>query len=880
MENSGYGLTSENAKESREKHGSNALTELKTEGFFVKLVNNMSDPMIKILCAALFVNVIFVFLGQTEWYETAGIAAAIALAALVSTFQEYKNENAFQKLQAEASKILCKTYRDGHIVLISIDDLVVGDCVLLQPGDKVPADGILLDGSLRLDQSVLNGEAEETQKSPAPAGFADTDGVTDFLNEYKVFRGSVVCAGNAAMLVTTVGDNSVYGKIAGELQQTGGRDTPLKVKLTALAKKISYFGYTGGVAIALVSLFERVVAHNNFDMAAIVAYCSNWAALLSDISQAVMLAAVIIVMAVPEGLPLMIAIVSALNMRKMLRDNVLVRKIAGLETAGSLNILFSDKTGTITKGELKAVIFISGACAKYEEINDIPHRLRRLIGIGITGNTSAIKSGDNIIGGNATERALLKFAAPQTNPADINVINQIPFDSNNKYSASQIDGKYKLTLIKGAPEMILDKCAFYYDEDGNKKPIADARKINAQVDYLARRAIRVLAFAACENEITNGAVPGCEWTLAGIVGIRDSIRLDAVSAIGEVTNAGVQIVMITGDRMETAVAIGVEAGLIKNAADIVLTSNELAGMTDNEVKEKLKDIRVIARALPADKSRMVRIAQEANLVVGMTGDGVNDSPALKAADVGFAMGSGTEVAKEASEIIIMDDNFTSIDKAILYGRTIYNSIRKFIIFQLTINVAAVFVSFAAPLFGTENPLSITQILWVNLVMDTLAALAFGGEPALKRFMRDKPKARDEDILNRYMTSAILTGGLLTFGLSLVFLLSGFSRAQFRPDAENRYLLTGYFTFFVFISVANAFNARADKINLFDNIGKNKGFIKIIAAIAAIQTLMTYLGGAVLRCYGLTAYEWVYVLTLAVLIIPVDMMRKAVVSSVS
>jgi calcium-translocating P-type ATPase len=387
-----------------------------------------------------------------------------------------------------------------------------------------------------------------------------------------------------------------------------------------------------------------------------------------------------------------------------------------------------------------------------------------------------------------------------------------------------------------------------------------------------------LALATAEEAIRDNELPGGNWTLVGVIGIRDEVRPQSVEAIREVQNAGVQVVMITGDRQDTAIAIAREAGLLGGDNDIVLTSDELGELSDDEVKAKLAHIRVIARALPSDKSRLVRIAQDLNLVVGMTGDGVNDSPALKAADVGFAMGSGTEVAKEASEIIIMDDNFSSIDKAILYGRTIFNSIRKFIIFQLTINVAAVIISFVSPLLGMENPLSITQILWVNLVMDTLAALAFGGEPALKRFMQEKPKKRDENIVSPYMWSSILTGALLTFAISMFFLLGDFPQTIFRSGENNMYLLTGYFTFFILTSVFNAFNARTDQLNLFDSISQNKGFLQVLALIVVIQVLMTYLGGVILRCYGLALNEWVFVAVLAFIIVPVDLIRKALIKS--
>ena len=869
-----FGLSSQQVKESKAKYGDNRLTELETESFWSKFKGNLGDPIIRILCIALAINVVFAFLGHTAWYEPFGIALAVLLATFISTYSEHSNENAFQKLQGEASQIVCKVYRDGAITEVSIDDLVVDDCVLIQPGDKIPADGVLVDGELRVDQSLLNGETKEAKKTVTPDGHVEQEeNAMDFLNEYKVFRGSVVCLGNAVMSVATVGDSSVYGQIAAELQQDDERETPLRVKLRGLAENISKFGYIGGVLIAIAFLFQRVVVANGFDMALITAHATNWM-MINDIAQAIMLAVIIIVMAVPEGLPLMVAIVSSLNMRKMLKDHVLVRTIAGIETAGSLNILFSDKTGTITKGELEAITFVSGNAQEYKTLSSMSSGLGDLISVSIHSNTSALisRDGDSIkvIGGNATERAVLNFAAQKESSAK--VVRSIPFNSANKYSASQIEGSHELTLIKGAPEIILEKCKYYYDENGQQVALTDFSALNAKIDEMAGRAIRVLAFAATKEKLTGDTLPGGEWALVGVIGIRDDVRAESIAAIQEVQEAGVQVVMITGDRKETAVAIAKETGLIQEPSNLVLTSDELAKLSDEEPKEKLKDIRVIARALPSDKSRLVRVAQDLNLVVGMTGDGVNDSPALKAADVGFAMGGGTEVAKEASDIIIMDNNFNSIDKAILYGRTIFNTIRKFIIVQLTIGVSAVLISFVAPLLGIEHPLSIVQILWINLVMDTLAALAFGGEPALRRYMQERPKRRDENIVNGYMWSSILTVALFSFGVSLFFLLSSFTRDFFRSP---EHLLTGYFALFIFIAVFNAFNARTEKTNLFDSIAENKGFLRIITLIVVVQVFMTYFGGEILRTYGLTLGEWLVVLGLAVLVIPVDLARKSI-----
>ncbi|MCH5204054.1 MAG: calcium-translocating P-type ATPase, PMCA-type [Oscillospiraceae bacterium] len=905
-----FGLTDQEAAESKAKYGDNSMTEQASESFWDKLKGNLGDPMIKILIVALLINVVLAVLGITgvikegapEWYEPLGIFIAICLATLVSTFSEYRNENAFQKLQEEASRIMVKTYRNGVISEVAINDIVIGDAILLQSGDKIPADGIIIDGDIKVDQSVLNGESREAKKKAIPEGWTDTDENTNFDNEYKVFRGAVVCSGNAVMQVTVVGDKSVYGKIASELQTDDDRETPLKLKLGNLANGISKFGYIGGIAIAIAMLAKTIFFDTGFNPMEFLAPGGEfaWMALVEAVIEAVMLAVIIIVMAVPEGLPLMIAIVSAQNMGKMLKDNVLVRKVAGIETAGSLNILFSDKTGTITKGKLEAIDFIDGAVNEYKTMNDINGKLKDLLALSIHKNTLSMISGEGkerrVLGGNATERAILGFGIDNPSNADIVTINNIPFNSTNKYSATQIDGEYELTLIKGAPEKILQRCSHYYDNDGKKQPFTMAN-LNAKIDELANRAIRVLALATSEDALGEDALPdGNNWTLVGCLGIRDEVRPESVTAIKEVKGAGVQVVMITGDRRETAVAIAKEAGLIDDEkTNLMLTSDELSKMSDDEIKAKLKDIRVIARALPSDKSRLVRLAQELDLVAGMTGDGVNDSPALKKADVGFAMGGGTEVAKEASDIVILDDNFNSIDRAILYGRTIFNSIRKFIVFQLTINVAAVLISFICPLIGVANPLSVIQILWVNLVMDTLAALAFGGEPPLARFMHEKPKRRNEPIISRYMMSEIIVGAGWTFVLSLAMLILGsfpsgdpvsyleswgFLRDVQIENEAHAILHTAYFAFFIFIAVFNAFNARTDKLNLFDNLSKNKGFLTVFGIITIVQILMTYLGQGILSGWGLNLTEWLVVLIPAISIIPIDLIRKGVANAAS
>ncbi|MBQ5563501.1 MAG: cation-transporting P-type ATPase, partial [Clostridia bacterium] len=737
----------------------------------------------------------------------------------------------------------------------------------------------------------------EAKKISVPEGYKnDENEELDFLNEYKVFRGAVVCSGNAVMEVTTVGDKSVYGQIAKELQIDDDRESPLQVKLSKLADAISKFGYIGGVAIAIAYMIKSMF----FFDGGIGAYFSNPDLLITiftDLLHALMFAVVVIVMAVPEGLPLMIAIVSSMNMKKMLNDNVLVRKVTGIETAGSLNILFSDKTGTITKGKLEAVNFLDGTGKEAKNFEEIKGKAGEMLALALKHNTNAVITGSGdtlkVVGGNPTERAVLQFVAhAEDKYPDVKSVYSVPFNSTNKYSATTVEGKFgtskSITLIKGAPEKLIQNCKYYYDENGNKAKF-DSKVLNEKIDELANRAIRVLAVATSDTALTSDSLPEGDWTLIGVIGIRDEVRPESVTAIAEVHDAGVQVVMITGDRKETAVAIAKDAGLLTSDDDVVLTSSELAKMSDEEVKKQIPKIRVIARALPTDKSRLVRLSQELNLVVGMTGDGVNDSPALKKADVGFAMGGGTEVAKEASDIVILDDNFNSIAKAILYGRTIFNNIRKFITFQLSINISAVLISFIMPLLSLSNPLTITQILWVNLVMDTLAALALGGEPALKRYMKEQPKRRDESIVSKAMKGQLTVSTIWIFLCSFFVLISqiwtsspiwSFVRNTDKGEPTFKYLLTAYFAFFILISVCNSLNVRTEKINVFEHIGENPNYFRIMGLIVLIQVGLTYIGGEIFNCYGLNVMEWVMVVVLSLSIIPVDLIRKAISNAIN
>ena len=864
-----FGLTKEQIAASLREHGNNALSQPPRETFRDKLLDNFQDPIIRILLVALLINIVFVYLGHGDWIETVGIFVAIILATFVSTWSEYSNENAFQKLQEEASRIRCKVWREGEPVEIAIDDIVVGEAIILEAGDKVPADGILLAGDIKVDQSALNGESEEARKVIADSDFSWDEGKVDFLDARKIFRGSVVVEGTGVMQAVKIGDASIYGQLTQELKDDE-RDSPLKLKLKQLAEQISRFGYAGGILIAVAVMLHKMLLAGGP-----ASYLSNMTTVVSDLVQAVILAVIIIVMAVPEGLPLMIAIVSSLNMRKMLNDNVLVRKLVGIETAGSLNLLFTDKTGTITKGRLEVVDFLTGDLQEYKCFDALPEKIKELTYQQVICNTSASVSEGKIIGGNMTEAALSKYIGSYRQNNLPERLHFVPFSSATKYSWAQVAAAgEQYCLVKGAPEKLLLRTAYYWGQDGRRLPLSDTLKagLEARMQNLAGQAMRLLALCSYEG-VPNDALPNMGLTLLGIVAIRDDVRPEAVEAISAVQQAGVQVVMITGDRRETAVAIAREAGLLQQPEEIVWTSDELARLSDEEVKLQLPKLRVVARALPLDKLRLVRLAQELNLVVGMTGDGVNDSPALKKADVGFAMGSGTEVAKEAGDIVILDDNFLSIKKAILYGRTIYNSICKFIVFQLTINFSAVAINFLAPFINIDEPLTITQILWINLVMDTLAALAFGGEPALEKYLREAPKRRSAPIVSKKMLQSVVLGGLYITLVGIAFYKSAWVDHLFRNADNHIYTYTGFFCTYIFMAVANGFNVRTSGLSLLENISLNKGFLQVMALIVVIQVVMTYIGGRVLRTTPLNTSEWSVVVLFALSMIVVDLLRK-------
>ncbi len=861
------GLTSEEAARSRKEHGSNRLQKAKQKGFLRHFFGNLNDPVIRILLVALCVNLFFALRGG-DWIETAGIGISVFLATLISTLSERGSEAAFKKLSEEFGKGSVRVWRDGALCEIPLEELVVGDRILVSAGEQAPADCFMTEGALRVDQSSMTGENREILKKPSKSRLSSPE------NEGALLRGCPILSGEGEAEVFAVGDETFLGRISEEiLSET--RESPLRLRLGRLAKQISRFGYCAAFLCALAYLFNVFIMDSGFQPSLILMKLRDPTYLLPHLLRSLTLGLTVVVMSVPEGLPMMVAVVLSSNMRRMIRDRVLVRKPVGIEAAGSMNLLFTDKTGTLTEGRMSLDCILLGDGSTFRGVSELQKRSPvtcRAFVLSCHYNTASSLSEGRVIGGNATDRALLEAAATSRVRETATVTRRLPFDSTRKYSAAELITPRRAVLVKGAPERLLPHVRYYTRADGSVGSFEDvSRGFCRQLDELTASGARTLLLAEGSCLPQNGAFG--DLTLVAAVSLSDPIRKEAAESVKILRDAGIQTVMITGDNRETARSIAKKCGILCAAHPLILTSEELSRLSDKEVIERLPRLSVVARALPSDKSRLVRLAQQTERVVGMTGDGINDAPALKRADVGFSMGSGTSVAKEAGDIIILDNNLSSITRAVLYGRTIFKSIRKFITLQLTMNFCAVGVSMIGPFIGFDAPVTVTQMLWINLIMDTLGGLAFAGEAPSPRVMKEKPKRRDEPILNRYMLHQIVLLGGFTVALCLSFLLLPAIRAHFRPSPDHLYLLTAFFALFIFTSVLNCFHARSDRLRLFAGLSKNRTFLWIMGAVSLLQILFVYMGGSVLRTVPLTVSELLFTLKLSLLVVPAEMLRK-------
>ena len=852
------GLSAPEVQQSREIFGRNGLTPQKGTGFFRMLLESLSDPILKLMLAALAANVLLLCRGQ-GWFETAGIALAVFLASLISTLSEHSSERAFRHLQEEAARSTCRLRREGRTVTLSVEELVRGDLVLLESGEGIPADGLLVSGKLTVDQSALTGESKEIHKVPDPSGKEPEQ--TSAQHPSMLLRGCSVTGGRGIMRVLQVGDRTLFGSMARSLQEAP-RESPLKLRLEHLATRVSRLGIVAALLVAGVSLFQDLVVAEHFDPELIWAELHHMKTLVSALLHAATLAIGILIVAVPEGLPMMITVVLSRSMLRMQKDQVMVRKLTGIETAGSLNLLFTDKTGTLTRGRLEAhqLLCLGGRLLAPAPLAEHPV-LHKAVASACRVGSPTQKTANGHTGGNATDRALFCFCE-NYHPALPGATALLPFDSARKYSAAAVG---TIAYYRGAPERLLPLCNEILDCNGNALPLTESTLPDWQ--QYAGQGYRVVAL--CHGPLWQQDTPPQGLTLIGLLLLRDALRPQTAGAIRLLRRAGIRVIMLTGDSPDTAAAIGREAGLL-DTNGLVLTGDQLQDMTDDQLLRALPKLQILARVLPTDKRRLVRITQQADLVVGMTGDGVNDAPALRLADVGFAMGSGTQVAKDAGDIIILDDDIASIAKAVLYGRTIFRSIQRFVVFQLTINLCAVTISLIGPFIGVETPVTVVQMLWINLIMDTLAGLAFAGEHNDARRMTEAPKRRDAPILTRRMLLEILSLAAIISALCLGFLTLPPVRIWFASDSA---WLTGFFALFVFCSIAGAFCARTDTVHLLRGLRQNPSFLLIMFLVTGVQLALLYLGGDLFRTHGLTLTQLQVVLALALCVLPPDLLMK-------
>lgn len=851
------GLSKEEVLKSREKYGENKLKEYKKRSFFKCFLSNLGDPIIKVLIGALFINIIFMF-PNINWFESGGILFSIIVASLVSTISEHSSENTFEKLKEQNQNASAIVKRDGEVCEIDGEEVVVGDIYIVNAGNSIVADCTVLCGEIYADESALTGESAEVVKR-----------VGD-----KLLKGSLALGGSCEAMVDRVGENTYYGKVALELRQDT-RPSPLKKRLSRLAKSISKLGYLASFLVALAYLFNTFFIDTGFEWSKTLLLFKDAKFVMSKLLNALTLAISIVVVAVPEGLPMMITVVLSSNMKKMMKDNVVVKRLVGIETSGNINLLFTDKTGTLTEGKLKVKEIHSAGGYVFTSLSSLKKytKYEKMVTLCASLCNNSSLNGKCAIGGDATDRCLKEFFS--TCCSNGVITKKVPFDSSKKYSCVEMEcGCEEMTLFKGAPEKILSASCEYLDLDGSKKPLTNQAlmEIQKRMRELAGGSYRVVAlgYKPLKSTELNNII------FVSLVAIRDKIRKEVPQAINRVQGAGIGVVMITGDNPDTARAIAKDTGIISpfSKRDVVLTGNELDQMSDEELRNILPSLAVVARALPSDKSRLVRIAQEKGYVVGMTGDGINDSPSLKMADVGFGMGSGTEVAKEACDIVIGDNNFVSIAKAILYGRTIFESIRKFIIFQLTMNFAAVGISLLGPLIGIDNPVTVTQMLWVNIIMDTLGALAFAKEPYLEEYMRQGPRSSSEQIITKSMAKRIvLTSGYVL--LLCIWFLKSDTLPMILTRGDDRYILSAFFAMFIFTGIFACFISRTSRLNILANIRKNKSFLLIMAVISLVQMIFIYFGGDTFRATPLVLIDLIKVILISFTVVIFDFARKIV-----
>lgn len=850
--NKRIGLTDEQVKQSREQHGKNVLTPPQRTSLWKLYLDKYRDPIIQILLVAAFVSLILAFI-EKNFMETIGIFVAVFLATTVGFYFECDAAKKFNLLTALSEEQPVKVRRNGKVMEIPRHDVVVGDVVLVEVGDEVPADGeLIVCNDLQINESALTGEpvAEKSLEGGGDGAYPRN----------VILRSTMVMNGRGEFVVTAVGDATEIGKVAKKSTEQTSVVTPLNMQLDKLAKMISKVGSVVSVAAFFIFLIHDILTNpawggkDYFYMAEIVL-------------KYFMMAVTLIVMAVPEGLPMAITLSLALNMRRMLKSNNLVRKLHACETMGAVTVICTDKTGTLTQNKMQ----VSALELKQGD--------EALLDTAIALNSTAeLNDGKPI--GNPTESALLLWLDAQSKNYEelrkqVNVLKQLPFSTERKMMATlaEVDGETYL-FVKGAPEIVMKKCII---EDRMQKQTAE------ELDEWQHKAMRTLAFAYKKVEASNmrtsrtstaevvALLDANDLQLQAIAAIADPIRPDVPAAVQECRHAGIEVKVVTGDTAATALEIGKQIGVFEDEPENIgadgsltsldqqmITGEQWEALSDEEAYERAKDIRVMSRARPTDKQRLVAMLQKRGEVVAVTGDGTNDAPALHYAHVGLSLGSGTSVAKEASDMTLLDDSFKSIANAVMWGRSLYRNLQRFLFFQLVVNVAALLLVLGGSVIGTEMPLTVTQILWVNLIMDTFAALALASLPPSHEVMKDKPRKASDFIINKSIGFGILFCGIVFFLVMFALLVYCERRGKGGVDVHE---LTMFFTTFVMIQFWNLFNAKAlmSHHTAFRHFLKDKGMILVLVLVLVGQWVIVTFGGEMFRTTPLSLHEWLLII---------------------
>lgn len=835
MSNHPKGLTGAEVEQSRQRYGANVLTPPKRKSLWRLFFEKFNDPVIRILLVAALLSLGIGFI-HNEFAEAIGIFCAIFLATGVAFWFEYDAMKKFDVLNSTNDDTPVKVVRDGHVTEIPKRDVVVGDTVILQSGEEVPADGRLTEAvSLKINESTLTGEPQ-IDKTTDPAHF---DPEATYPSDHAM-RGTTVIEGHGTMTVTAVGDATEFGHVAEQATVESEEQTPLNLQLQKLSKLIGRVGISLAIVTFVALLVKGMIIGDLLR--------SDWLTIATEVLQYFMVAVTLIVVAVPEGLPMSVTLSLAVNMRRMLRTNNLVRKMHASETMGAITVICTDKTGTLTRNQMRVF-----ETKLYGNTPDA------IVDEGIAANSTAFLDADARVIGNPTEGALLLWLrdrgvdyAPLRDAA--RVVDQLTFTTERKFMATLVESptEGRVLYVKGAPEIVLDRCSGFGDKE----------EVVRQLTAYQNMAMRTLGLAyrkteadTCEQALSEGPL-----TFIGIAAISDPVRDDVPAAVGECLDAGIAVKIVTGDTPATAREIARQIGLWNDAEDgdrNHITGTDFAALSDEELLERVQELKIMSRARPLDKQRLVRLLQQRGEVVAVTGDGTNDAPALNFANVGLSMGSGTSVAKDASDITLLDDSFASIATAVMWGRSLYRNIQRFVLFQLTINFAAILICFVGAVFGTDMPLTVVQILWVNIIMDTFAAMAMASLPPNPEVMLEKPRPRNEFIITRAMARTLFTCGIIMVAVLLGMLFwwtittGGLTVRQ----------LTVFFSTFVFLQFWNMFNAKGfeTRHSVFSCLRGCREFFLILLAIAVGQVLIVEFGGEVFRTEPLAWREWAVII---------------------